>query len=467
MNRLLKYITTEPMMSLRAQRSNTTTSPSLRALFFKIGRSNLLITANTRRLLRPILKNRARNDVLFCVLCVFFIFRSPALLYAADESICKIATAALKQAEEIRGLKRKKSVPCKLHNKEQVKSYLLHVINTKVPKEKLDAEEFIYKVLGLIPESFSYKEGILDLYLSQLGGYYDPEKDHFVMAAWIPEYLQNTVAVHELTHALQDQYFNLDNYLDNEDRTSDQLLARSAVVEGDATAVMLDYTRRLVGQGPISSVNSVQSVMLQNVLGASLVGAQAGVPESLSLLIIFPYTSGLRFAHTLLMKKKGYSILDSALKDPPNTTEEILHPELHLSGDKSYVDITDSELNDAVIDNAWKSTYSDTLGEFIISMIIGTQSSDRPKAALAAAGWGGDRVAIFEKDGSKKLVWITKWDTDKDTTEFYEAMTSLLHKRFAGSKANSNGEKSWKSDRMAYRMLRQGSTVILHADPVS
>ena len=181
--------------------------------------------------------------------------------------------------------------------------------------------------IGFIPLDFNYQQGLIDLYLSQLGGYYDPEKRHFVMAAWMPVMLQTTIAVHELTHALQDQYFNLATFTDQNKYTSDQLMARSALVEGDATLVMLDYQRRLMGQAGLESDKSVSGVMLQNIIGASMMAPMANVPSSLQNLLIFPYTSGLRFAHEFL-KDGGYKRLDKIFRSPPRSTEEILHPEL-------------------------------------------------------------------------------------------------------------------------------------------
>ena len=118
-----------------------------------------------------------------------------------------------------------------------------------VAPNRLYSEGVVYQRLALVPKDFKYESGIIDLYTSQIGGYYDPKKDHFVMAKWIPASLQFPVAVHELVHALQDQHFKLDTFLDPKTMTSDALMARAALVEGDATAVMIDYSLRAGGGG--------------------------------------------------------------------------------------------------------------------------------------------------------------------------------------------------------------------------
>ncbi len=383
----------------------------------------------------------------------------------SEEKLCNIAKEALHDAVRIRGLEQKEPVPCKLQNKEEVKGYLLKVIDEKIAPERLEAEEFIYKVLGLVPENFNYKEGLVDLYISQLGGYYDPEANHFVMAQWLPAMMQNTIAVHELTHALQDQHFNLDTFLDHEGRTSDELLARSAVVEGDATAVMTDYTRSLIGQPALKDEDNVNAMMLQSVLGASLVGSSAGVPESLSLMIVFPYTSGLRFAHYMLHEKKSYSALDEYLKNPPKTTEEILHPELVLEGKGGAIEISEEELRGDDTGEKWKMTFDDSLGEFLLSILLAVQTDDRAGAANTAAGWGGDRVAIFEHEDTqaRRLIWYTAWDSKKDAGEFYEMLQRVLKKRF---KSSDHKDHQWKSDRLSYRVLNKGDEIVLYADEI-
>jgi len=343
---------------------------------------------------------------------------------------CSIADSSIQVASKIRGLEVKKPVPCKLQNKKEVEEYLKETIRTKIPKKKLEAEERIYKLLGIIPEDYQYQTGLVDLYTSQLGGYYDPDKDYYAMAAWMPASMQLPIAVHELIHALQDQHFTIDKLLDPKTVTSDALMARSAVLEGDATAVMLDYSMGLQGMPPLSEQESVSAFLLQNISGALLSSAAAKAPRSLYAMMIFPYVSGLNFVHTQL-KKEGYKSVDKLFSRLPQTTEEILHPEIYESGKSSYSEVEVEEFTKGVPGLSKSPMMIDVLGEFFISTMLSSLISPYT-ASEAAAGWAGDKLALYSIDGTSRdfMVWASNWDTADDAKEFYDALSDAFKKRF-------------------------------------
>lgn len=360
---------------------------------------------------------------------------------AQAEQLCNIAASAIRKASQIRSLEIVKPVPCVVHNHQQIKEYLLYAIDERVPAARLAGEEKAYKAIGFIPHEYQYKEGIIQLYLSQIGGYYDPEKGRFVMASWMPVAVQNAIAVHELTHALQDQYFNLHTFLDPKTMDTDELLARAALVEGDASAVMIDYTRQLVGQAPIEKESNINSIMLQNLAGVGLVTGSLNAPETIVQLMVFPYTSGLRFAHALL-REGGYKRIDSAFKSPPLSTEEILHPAKFSSSRRDYLDFEGAKIVPEGISKDYRIVYEDTLGEFVIASTLAAHLTDKAAANLAAQGWGGDRIVLLEgrEDNAKEkpfgeiAVWHTNWDSDEDAVEFYEAYKQVLEKLYGDPK---------------------------------
>ena len=149
-------------------------------------------------------------NIKFLAICLIF----ANSLYALDDR-CSLAPEALKVAEEIRGLSPKRAVPCKVKDKAQVLTSLNQIIEREVTPEKIKNEELIFKKLKVIPNDFNYKEGLLKLYTSQLAGFYDPIEEYYVTASWLPEIMQTPIAVHELVHALQDQHYNLDDFIDS------------------------------------------------------------------------------------------------------------------------------------------------------------------------------------------------------------------------------------------------------------
>lgn len=366
---------------------------------------------------------------LFTILLILGFCLSRCDLSRADQGQCSLIPQFMTAASQIRGLASKSNVPCILQNKQEVKAYLLKAIETKVPNKKLENEEFVYKVLGFIPEDMDYRQTLVKMYTDQLGGYYDPEAKRFAMAAWMPAGLQGTIAVHELTHALQDQHYDLHTFMDLQADNSDKLLARSALVEGDATAVMMDYTRDLVGAGRLQNDADVDGLMMQNILGMSMLAGTQAAPQGLLMQMSFPYISGLRFVHSQL-RKVGYSALDKVFKNPPNSTEEILHPEKYNSEIASFVEVP-IPANPFDSSKETKLVHEDTYGEFFISILLGSILKDQELAGRAAAGWGGDRIALYENDLTKcrALIWETNWDTIKDAQEFLSAFNTSLAQR--------------------------------------
>ncbi len=361
------------------------------------------------------------------VLQVLLVF-SPA--NAIDGVNCKIADSAIRSASRIRALEKKRDVPCKLQNRKEVEQYLRSTIDEKIPAERIRKEGLVNRMLGIVPADYKYLEGLIELYSGQIGGYYDPAKEYYAMAAWMPAMMQMPVAVHELTHALQDQHFELDVLVDHKTQRSDALLARSALVEGDATAVMIDYSRTLAGQGPLAEEASVSFFMIQNITGAMLSPSMQKAPVALQASLIFPYVSGIRFAHYLL-KEGGYSRIDKAFSELPRSTEEILHPEKYGSADADFLEVPSPAAPQGVPLGNKEPIFVDTLGEFLISTLLSTYVSPL-EASEAASGWGGDTVVLYDVAESERelLLWDLRWDTPEDAKLFTETLKKAYAKRY-------------------------------------
>ncbi|MCB0321589.1 MAG: hypothetical protein KDD60_11745 [Bdellovibrionales bacterium] len=355
---------------------------------------------------------------------------------AASGVSCEIVPYALNLAEGIRGLKAKKEIPCRVYNKKQVRDYIQATIEEKLPKHRLKMEEYVYKTLGLIPLQFNYSSGLIDLYLSQIGGFYEPEDEFFAMAQWMPSLLQMPIAVHELTHGIQDQFYALEKFLDPQTMSTDETLARSALVEGDATAVMLDYSRNLSGQSSIATEESVTAVMLQNVFGVGLSSGFSDAPESLKFLLIFPYTSGLRFSHAL-MRRGGYKAIDSAFRSPPQTSREILHPELYLTKKSERSD--SKSLRKRLLDALEGETvaHEDSLGEFAIALVLRELGLGHQEAAQLASGWRGDAVVVYEAQPSQfAMEWRFEVDSEGTAKAVFKTMMEGFRKRYESPAAS-------------------------------
>lgn len=329
---------------------------------------------------------------------------------------CQVAKRAINAAAAIRKLSIKEQVPCRIQSREQVEQYLRSTIDRKIPKEKLLADEQTGKLIGLFPYDYNYLEGIVALYREQIGGFYEPAENFYAMAAWMPDAMQMQIAVHELTHALQDQHFNLESFIDDAAMSTDEQLARAALIEGDATAVMMDYSRSLIGQGPLAEESAVSSFMLQSIVGATFSPTLQSAPPAVQASVIFPYVSGLNFVHHLL-KAGGYSAVDTAFRSPPRKTREILHPERTVHSTSPLKPDT-------------TATDGDSLGEFMVTTLLATYIS--PKIASAAAdGLNDDRIDVFS---DHHAVWKLYFENAIEADEFIDALRTAYNKRFGSPK---------------------------------
>ena len=372
------------------------------------------------------------SAVSFC--CGVSVLVGPAIADADD--LCLEARTYLQLVSRIRGLDAVKSFACRTENRYQVEAFITESARERLPKDRLQNEEDLFLLLGVIPPGYNYFDGMVTLYTSQLGGYYDPKTKTVVMADWMPPALQRIIALHELTHLLQDQRYNLDSLVGVSVTESDRALAHAALVEGDASVVTLDIEQEERGLPPLAKLKSLKEVSSKS-LSASVVENRTieYVPETLSLLVHFPYVEGAAFAHTLLASG-GYGSIDAALKDPPTSTSEILHPERYLRRIKG-----ESAIKAALPPVPSEVVYSDVYGEFFIQALLApTIKSVRTRAELAT-NWVADKVYLLQqKEGKRRAQWHTVW-INKEAAELFANFLRMHIQGVRGVRFSNQGNK--------------------------
>ena len=287
-----------------------------------------------------------------------------------------------------------------------------------------------------------YGDFILRLLTEQVGGYFDADRKTLFIASWLPSQQQIPVMVHELTHALQDQYFNLGHLLEDDRKlqNDDEILAHQAVIEGDAVAVMLDYVLEPSGRD-FSQLPDLASVMRSQFTAAD---AQYEVfrsaPMYLKETLVFPYGYGAAFIQKAWGKYQAWSQIDKLYPDLPASTEQIMHPEKYFGArdDPKTVRI---EHPQGSLGPEWKATYKNVLGEFSLYLMLRLYLPEE-QAQKAAAGWGGDQVWLVESAaGNRAAVFdYSVWDSKEDADEFYAAFKEWCARKYPG--AVPTGESS-------------------------
>ncbi len=374
---------------------------------------------------------------------------SNALLAAFDEVLQRVVS--------LRQLQPKATIKRAVRNRQQIRTAVQTLTQDALSPADWEAERKAMVQWGLIAPDFRLKEFVFDLLTEQAAGYYDPKQRTFFIADWLPQLVQKPVMAHELVHALQDQHYDLQGNFDLVKDQSDLTLARKALIEGDAVAVMLAYLLEPLGMS-MDDLPDMQAILQGS---ASLMGDQfqvyARAPLILRQQLIFPYVHGLAFIKAALARG-GWEGLDRVYRHPPVSTQQIMHPEKYFAAAPELPSEVTLELPEAALGTAWKKLKRDVLGEFLLSVVL-QQFLPEDEARQSAAGWRGDRYELFEHQdtGRLLLVCVTAWDTPKGATEFFQSYTKLLALKYPGWGMRALEDRSghiWLQDQRSL-MLRQ------------
>jgi len=336
---------------------------------------------------------------------------------SATHPYCSIVEEARGVVEATRGSTFSSPVACRVLDRKLIGDYVRSRLQEELGPCELEYEGVVLRALGMLPESFDYLAAVHSIYETALGGFYDPRTKSFSMADWISPSSQRGVAIHELVHALQDQRWDLDRFVDAKHLSGDEILARMALVEGEATALVIDAEQRAAGQTSLAKGALLNESGFEEGFSAPF---SPDYPDSLQQLVQFPYTAGLRYVAGLL-SQGGYQKVDGAFKSPPRSTEEILHPAKGRLSPQDFEKLPEWKSSSAY----GHSVYSDTLGEFVTRVILRENAGSLSHAITGAEGWGGDRVELFAppKHQSEFLVvWQTSWDSASDAKEFVRTL---------------------------------------------
>lgn len=344
--------------------------------------------------------------------------QAPAALVAAARGVSR-------EIAGIRDLSWRSPVDFKVSDRGSIQAYARASLDREMTPAQWSAYGALLSHVGLIPAELDLHDLVVDLYSEQIAGYYDPHLKTFYLADWLPRFLQRAVVAHEATHALQDQHYDLERWLTEHPATDDATLARGAVVEGDAMAVMIAYL--LVPTGlSIEQLPDIASLMQGGGEASAAYPTFEQAPEALQRLLLFPYVEGSSFVIAAL-KTGGWAAVDRLYREPPLSTEQILHPE-------RYWETPDAPVALGVPEGEPGGTLLTTgsWGEFGVRLVLGAALGDS-LALRPARGWDGDRYALYRRPGGgHRFAWKLAWDSPRDAEEFARAYAQSIVRRFPG-----------------------------------
>jgi len=338
-----------------------------------------------------------------------------ALLSAADEIARQVAA--------LRGLPQTTPFARGVLSRAEIGLKLRERIAKDYSKDEVQIESAVLKRMGLLPLEADYEKLLFELLTEQVAGFYDPYAKTLYIADWLPLDMQRPALAHEIEHTLQDQHFDLKRFSQPFKEDGDRQLARSAVVEGDGTALMLEFAARAMNLDTTKMPQMVARLgkqMMQMSMAATPALQQA--PLVLRESLVFPYVAGLEFV-TTHRANQPWSSIDEVFRDPPDSTEQIIHPEKYEQRERP-VPITATPLTTLP---GYKSARRDVLGEMLFRVWFTGRLSETA-AAQAAAGWGGDRLVAYTTPGEAlpAVLILSAWDSEQDASEAEQAAHKVI-----------------------------------------
>jgi len=376
---------------------------------------------------------------------------------AQNAAIISTTDAVLKETSELRELSIMRPVKSGAQSRAEIERTIIKNLDSDTTPAEMHATEALLHVFGLAPNDFEYRPFLIKLLTEQVAGYYDPKAQEFYLADWIELEGQKPVMAHELTHALQDQHFNLKRFEKWPKGDSDAELAAHALIEGDATLAMTLY----MAKHPLVALAFIKSLGSQENATEQFKRAPRALRESL----LFPYESGSTWA-TAVYRRGGWDMVSKAFTKLPQSTEQIMHPDKYFAYEAPVkLILPDLKLQ---LGPTWKRIDSDVNGEWGCYLLLDEYLNDTAESKKAAAGWSGDEFALYEgaKPTDLFVAQLTAWDTPLDAREFFDAYLKRTWKRYPDAQASDSTSTTERGERHEWKTATSRGVVELRGSRV-
>jgi hypothetical protein len=286
------------------------------------------------------------------------------------------------------------------------------------PPEERERDTAALRALGLLGPDDDVAELQLQLLGEQVAGFYDDEDRRMVVVVEGDfDAEAQMYYAHEYAHALQDAAFGLDSLETDAEGEDDRSLARTSLIEGDASVTMLAW-----------AFANLTPEELMGIGTSTVVPDVAAIPSWMMAQLQYPYTDGLEWAGQLVgnpIAGPDFGPIDAAFTDPPDSTEQI---DDLTKWDPREVPIAVEAVDlPGALGEGWSSVETTTLGQAMIGFMLEYHGLGMAAAREAGRGWGGDRVAIAQgPDDAFAVAWRLAWDAEADAVEFAAAYRAIL-----------------------------------------
>lgn len=371
--------------------------------------------------------------LLALLLSTTFIAQDSKLTQPQEKEVLAKTDAVLEELRTMRGLPPPKPIHKEFRSRDQLREMLARYSREEKNQLTLEAERKTLLKFGLIPKDFPYVKFILDLLTEQIAGFYDFRTHELNLLDTAPMDLQIPILAHELTHALQDQSFDLKKFNIPAPNNDDLTEAHETLVEGDATAMMLDFLLKPMGRSINTLGFDVREMLEESTqMTASSQKTFNEAPRALQTTLKAPYLYGTTFFQ-YFRRHNDWPKLPAVYRDPPVSMEQMMHPQKYFEqrDNPVYLSIPSPK---SEFQRHWKLVDTNVLGELGMLIVLQQHLND-DNARIASEGWGGDQYQIYEDDSGRLLLLLfSTWDTPEDAVQFFNSYRVLLEQKYKNLK---------------------------------
>jgi hypothetical protein len=353
------------------------------------------------------------------------------------------------------GLPIKNTVKRQLTTRAAVESFVKQKFDEDEGAKRMQRDEIVLKKFGMLDRDFALKPFLLALLKEQVEAYYDSKTKTVNLLDWVDIEEQKPVLAHELTHALQDQHSDLEKWNDQtplnvstnslEDAnhlSRDEMdTAREAVVEGQATAVMMDYILKPMGRSLVKDPE-VMDFVKQQMNGSENSPVLARAPLLLSESLLFPYREGISFEQDVWMDQGQEAAFAGTMDRPPTSSWEILNPREYEQKHVPAIPLLPNI--HPLVDKLYEPYDIGQIGQLdlhILAEILGGDQAARDLTPAWDGGlyWAGQRRSAktpAEKASTDSVAffYLSMWKNEASAEAFAQLYADSLGRKYSGLK---------------------------------
>ncbi len=373
----------------------------------------------------------------WALLAALWISAPAAAQTPAKDALFGEIDGILSELGDISGLQPVAKIRCDRISREHVKEFLDRRVRESVKPQEIQAEEAALKKFGFAPPDFDLKKTTVDLLTEQAVAFYDFHKKKLFVIDPHGDLEERYELAHELAHALADQHFHLERFIARAGQNDDSEMARMAVMEGQATWLMSEYVARQTGRSLRTSPDLVRLMSAMNGAASGQFPVFEQAPRYLQETLLFPYRQGMLFQQALV-EKMDKAAFTEVFRRPPESTQQILHPEKYFQQAKPArppLPAFPSERN-------YRGFTDGDMGELDNSILLRQYAGDKEAAAVAPE-WRGGHFRLFERKHSAVdwrrmvLAYASEWSSPEQARKYFEAYQKVLAGKWKTFEATS------------------------------